>query len=151
MALDFPNSPANGQTYVVGGVTWTWDGTKWIASNAATAPTAMPFFVPGKPVAGAKYHMAMPWVLTVPVGLVGSVLFTSTAATGSPVFTVNKVSGGTTTALGTITVTAGSATGLTLGGAGGALAIGDALQLVAPGTQDLTLADISITILGARA
>ena len=28
-ALDFPNSPTPGQTFVAGAATWTWDGTKW--------------------------------------------------------------------------------------------------------------------------
>jgi len=32
MAIDFPASPTNGQTYVVGSVTYTWDGTKWTAT-----------------------------------------------------------------------------------------------------------------------
>jgi hypothetical protein len=32
MAIDFPASPTNGQTYVFNGVTYTYDGTKWKAS-----------------------------------------------------------------------------------------------------------------------
>jgi hypothetical protein len=33
MAIDFPNSPTNGQTHVVGSFTWQYDGEKWIAAN----------------------------------------------------------------------------------------------------------------------
>ena len=29
MALDFPNSPANGEVYTAVGLTWVWDGAKW--------------------------------------------------------------------------------------------------------------------------
>lgn len=29
MAINFPSSPTVGQTFVVGSVTYTWDGTKW--------------------------------------------------------------------------------------------------------------------------
>ena len=29
MAIDFPASPSNGQTFTAGSTTWTWDGTKW--------------------------------------------------------------------------------------------------------------------------
>lgn len=30
MALDFPNTPTNGQTYNSAGVSWQWDGAKWL-------------------------------------------------------------------------------------------------------------------------
>ncbi len=33
MAIDFPASPIVGQTVTVGGVTWTWDGVKWVAQG----------------------------------------------------------------------------------------------------------------------
>jgi hypothetical protein len=29
MAIDFPNSPTNGQTFTVDNTTWTYDGVKW--------------------------------------------------------------------------------------------------------------------------
>lgn len=35
MAIDFPNSPTNGQTHTVGATTWTYDGSKW-NKNATT-------------------------------------------------------------------------------------------------------------------
>ena len=34
MAIDFPASPTNGQTFVVGSVTYTWDTVKWTAVAA---------------------------------------------------------------------------------------------------------------------
>ena len=33
MAIDFPNSPSNGQTFTVGSFTWQYDGEKWVAAN----------------------------------------------------------------------------------------------------------------------
>ena len=36
MPIDFPNSPTNGQTHVVGSFTWQYDGEKWISANGIT-------------------------------------------------------------------------------------------------------------------
>ena len=41
MAIDFPASPTNGQTFIVGGVTYTFDDTKWTAVAVAGAIDAI--------------------------------------------------------------------------------------------------------------
>src|SRR5262245_46792068 len=38
-ALDFPSSPTTGQIFSGAGVTWTWDGAKWIPQNTASSDT----------------------------------------------------------------------------------------------------------------
>lgn len=37
MALDFPASPTNGQIFLSGGISWSFDGEKWkVATDTAT-------------------------------------------------------------------------------------------------------------------
>lgn len=41
MAIDFPNSPTNGQIYTVSDKSWIWDGTVWKAYGASLSPTVL--------------------------------------------------------------------------------------------------------------
>jgi hypothetical protein len=148
--LDFPNTPTLNQVFSF----WQWDGQKWIM-NVTSGPTSgnnVPIVFPfaGKPIAGSLITVPMDIPLAVPAGLAGTTVYATSLAGAGANFTFNKISGGSTTPLGVCTITPVSHTSCNLTGAGGSLAPGDTLQLVAPATQDANLADVGITLLTLR-
>ena len=110
-------------------------------------PISFPFS--GKPQTYAIVNVPIAFPVLVPPGLVGSMTYCATRPTLNPTFTVNKISADVTTALGVVVITGASTTSCILMGPGGALAVGDVLQVLAP-PQDATLADLGITILTMR-
>ena len=107
-------------------------------------------FMPGVPAASAIIRIAVPRAVTLPAGLPNAVCIGKTAATGSTTVTLNKVSGGTTTAIGSLVWSAsGTVCAVTFSSAVG-LAAGDIVEEAFPASADATLADIAITLPAVR-
>jgi hypothetical protein len=131
-----------------------WNDNATILDTAFTAidstPVSITFVLSGKPASGAIANAPVAMPLSVPAGLAGTTVFDSTRATSNAAFTLNRIVNGTTvTPIGAVTITPASNTSATLTGAGGTLAVGDVLQLIAP-AQDATLSDVGITLLCSR-
>jgi hypothetical protein len=111
-------------------------------------PISIP--VTGRPVLGGRINVPMGFAVSLPNLLAGTVVYAGIPAHDDAVFIVNRVSGTTTTELGRVTITSGSNTSCRLIGSGGALAVGEVLQIIAPLTPDQTLSDLGITLMVNR-
>lgn len=143
MAMNFPANPTTGET-VTGpnGAVWEWDGAKWVPIPVSAAvPIAFVFM--GRPASDVMLNVPVILNATIAANLAGTVGYQNTIATAAATFTLNRIRAGASTAFGTIVF---GPTGITLAGAGGAVAPGDVLQMMAPVTQDATMADVGITI-----
>lgn len=149
----FPEAPQDGQVYARRGWDHSWipvlSEIDLLDLEAKLANVPIVFMTSARPAAGAIVaNVPVTIPLTVPASLTGTQAYAVAAATNAAVFVLQKQPGNV--ALGTVTFTAGSQTAVTLEGAGGSLAPGDTLQMVAPAVQDATLANFGVTILTQR-
>ena len=135
-------------------------GSSASAAGAAVAWTQMPaeaqqlplgFVLPGKPAVSAVFHLVMAMAVVIPANFAGTVAYAGTVASANATFTLNHISGATTTEIGTIIFNTTGHTAIALSTqAAVSVAAGDVLQLVAPALQDATLADLGLTILTGK-
>jgi hypothetical protein len=117
------------------------------AQTGGAAPVDIAVYFPGQPDAAERLlKLEVARGFTLPADLAGSLGHADTAATAEAVCTILKNGA----SVGSVTfAAAGQDAAFTLTG-GLALAPGDRLELVAPATQDATLAGIALTLLGNR-
>ena len=110
-------------------------------------PISFPFS--DKPGINIAINVPMGFAVTVPAGLAGTMSYARIKPAANAVFTLNRVVGAVVTLLGTVTLTPDSQTSHVLAGPGGAVAVGEVLQILT-GAQDASLADIGITVMANR-
>ena len=135
---------------------------KPIAAALALASAALPAaaaymtaydiasFMPGVPANSAIVRIALPRAVTLPAGLPNAQCTAKAAATGSTTVTLNKASGGSSSAIGTLVWSASGAACAVTFSAAVSLAAGDIVKEAFPATADATLADIAITLPAVR-
>jgi hypothetical protein len=116
-------------------------------AGAAAAPFDLAVYFPGQPDAAERLlKLEVARGFTLPADLAGSRGHADTAATAESVCTILKNGA----SVGTVTVAAASQDAAFSLAGGLALVPGDRLELVAPTTQDPTLADLALTLIGTR-
>ena len=116
-------------------------------AGATAAPFDLAVYFPGQPDAAERLlKLEVARGFSLPADLAGSRGHADTAATAEAVCTILK-NGASVGSVTFATASQDAAFSLT---AGVALAPGDRLELVAPATQDATLADLALTLIGTR-
>jgi len=96
--IDFPASPTTGQIFTSGGLSWRFDGTKWVAQGAADYSTvaqaksetlviAVSDEATNLTTGAAKVTFRMPWAMT--LSTVRASLSTASTS-GNPAIDVNE-------------------------------------------------------------
>ena len=133
--LTFGTAPANGAAIVA------WD------IGGGGPPYDIGVYFPGQPDAGAiMLQLVASRAFTLPVDLTDSQGYAGTAPTAQADLDIRKNGA----SIGTITFAAAASTATFAFASEVAFAAGDRLTVLAPGTQDASLADISITFKGTR-
>lgn len=128
------------------------DGSSWTAISGGGGGTGYDIaaFMPETPNSSAVVRVILPRDVRLVQNLTGSECLADVAANAATTVVLNKVSGGTTTQIGTANW-APSATTCTFSFVADVdFASGDIVEIEFPATPDSTLADISITLVGTR-
>ena len=144
-------SPTNHQALVHNGTDWVNKTLTYSELPTEILDFPLSFIIQGKPNSSQTYNLVIAMPITIPIDLTGTFSYVGMVATGSSLFVINKISGGTTTAIAEILLIAGSHTANTLTcSTAVTFAAGDVFQLVGPASPDATLSDIGITILSTK-
>jgi len=149
--IDFPGSPTTGQIFTVGGVSWKFDGTKWVAQGAAS-PYLVGFDVPGVLTAGAVFAHVFAAPAAFAVNFAGSQARGSANAAGTPLITFAKALAASPLSfsnIGTLTFAAGTVTPAWVAASAPGFAVGDTIRGLVT-TGDTTFADLYLTLAGTR-
>jgi hypothetical protein len=120
----------------------------WVSPGLAdTGIIDIALWYPGVPAASTTLlQFLADRAFTLPASLTGSQGFAGTVPTGSVTIDVRKNG----TSQGSVNFAAATATSTFIFASAVAFAPGDRLTLVAPGTPDATLANLSVTLKGTR-
>lgn len=130
--------------------TYVFNGTSWVNSDLRFATISL--FAAGTMGDAEKLTVYLATAaMTIPVGATGSLAHSEVTAAAATSLPISKVSGGSTTSVGSIDFALGAAAGTFTVASPISLAIGDRLIIAAPATADLSLADVSISIKGTLA
>lgn len=127
------------------------DGVNVVSASGASGPSAPIYdvggYTSGKPAASAAIlHYPFPRQVTFPASLTNSRGSARTAATAQTDFDIRK----NAVSVGTMRFAASATTATFIAASAQTYAAGDTITVVAPGTQDTTLADIGFSLAGTR-
>ncbi|MBI2233443.1 MAG: hypothetical protein HYU57_00190 [Micavibrio aeruginosavorus] len=141
---------AGGIRYSSGVVQWC-NGTSWAnIGGSSSGVYDIAAFMPGTPNNSSIIRIVIPRAVQLPVNLTNSQCVAKTAASASTTVTLNKISGASTTAIGTAVWAAASKTCTFTFSAAISFAAGDLVEYVFPAAADAALADIAITLAGIK-